>query len=147
MQTEQPSKDKTAEERQISLKNLDALPWWDKLTHLLVAGQPYDYRKAHDSSPAFPANLVPDAETAAYRLLDTARHIMLLWGHNNHNTRSTQAVREWRDILTHPEVYRRFFGYWIGQTYISREKAEAKAEKASHQSRMGAEKEIGRAHV
>jgi hypothetical protein len=46
-------------------------------------------------------------------------------------------VQEWRDILTHPEVYRTLFSEWVGHTYVYRAPTEPYSEEAEANSRAG----------
>ena len=121
-------------------KQIDRMGWEDKLIYVLQIAQPFGDRKGGFGSPAFPVTDVPDTHTARRRILEAANNIVVLWAPGDlaqRQQRDMLAVQEWRDILSHPELYRRLFGEWIGHVYVDREAVEDIAEQAEDASRSG----------
>lgn len=139
MHTRAPA-DPTHHARTRPIEALDQANWEQKLRHLLLAAQPFDARGPNNRSPAFPTKLVPNTMVAARRIVHAAEHMYSLWGiwPEARDNRSPRAIQAWRDLWTHPEVYRRLFSEWVGLTYLQRKgRVERLMQQTAIASRLG----------
>lgn len=130
------------------IQELDALSLRAKIEHVLLVAQPYGDRRAGRAGPWFPKDAVPDTAAAAKKILAAQRHALRLWGTERASVlwgmerasapgRDPVAVLQWRDVWTHPTIYRRVFGEWLGRTYVDREAVEEVSGRAAAASRAG----------
>lgn len=121
-------------------QELDQRPWTEKLLYVLEMAQPFENRRGGFAGPAFPYATIPDTRVAGQQIVAAANAMVALWAPGDlarKHGRSRRAVKEWRDILTHPETYRRLFGEWVGYVYVDRSAVEETALDAEDQSRSG----------
>jgi hypothetical protein len=125
---------------------LDHQSWTEKFEYAAHAAQPL----LDSTLPArFPTDTARTTSEAGLRILNAAVHMLHLCGFgmfddprappgpsssssSSAKRRSIADIVAWRDVWTHPELYRRVFSDWIGTVY--RDRADPALEEASRAS-------------
>lgn len=147
--------------RRVTIRDYDdAWPLDAKLAFVLDVAQPFPRAPgAQRGDPRFPFEAVPTRAAARRHIEAAAVQAFAMWDVNvtpapgrpgawrrlppqrspmaraSPPGHAPESVAAWRDIWTHPEVYRRVFADWMPPVYASRAATEALSDRAADASR------------